>query len=167
MPKYFRLCLLVLAGIFDTAFAQEAPRIAFPQDAAVVLAVEADGVQIYEAKPSTAGGFKWALKAPEAELKNLSGATVGKHFGGPSWMANDGSQVVGALPPLNISPAGTNVPWLVLAVKSKSGSGLLAQVDYVARISTEGGNAPAEAPKAETDTVRVKYRAIYLFFQKT
>jgi hypothetical protein len=167
MLKSFRIALLVLAGIFDTTFAQEAPRIAFPQDAALVLALAADGVQIYEAKPSAAGGFQWALKAPEAELKNSSGETVGKHFGGPSWIANDGSQVVGALPPLSSSPAGTNIPWLVLAVKSKSGSGLLAKVDYVARISTEGGAAPVEAPKTGSDTVRIKYHAIYLFFQKT
>jgi hypothetical protein len=55
---------------------------------------------------------------------------------------------------------------LLLAVKSKSGSGILDTVDYVIRVATEGGAAPAEPPKAEGETVKVKYHAIYLFLHK-
>jgi hypothetical protein len=59
-----------------------------------------------------------------------------------------------------------NIAWLLVAVKSRSGSGLLDKVDYVVRISTEGGVPPNELPKTEHETARVKYRAIYLFLQK-
>jgi hypothetical protein len=81
---------------------------------------------------------------PEAELKDLSGQLVGKHFAGPGWSANDGSEVVGALPPLKTwtSQDSKNIAWLLVAVKSRSGSGLLGKVDYVVRISTEGGVPP-------------------------
>jgi hypothetical protein len=53
-----------------------------------------------------------------------------------------------------------------VAVKSKSDAGLLSKVDFVARIGTSGGVAPEERPKSQTDTVRVKYQAIYLFLRK-
>jgi hypothetical protein len=58
-----------------------------------------------------------------------------------------------------------NIAWLLVAVNSRSGSGLLDKVDYVVRISTEGG-VPNELPKTERETARVKYSAIYLFLQK-
>jgi hypothetical protein len=105
---------------------------------------------------------------PEAELKDLSGQLVGKHFAGPGWSANDGSEVVGAMPPLKTwtSHDSKNIAWLLVAVKSRSGSGLLDKVDYVVRISTEGGVPPNELPKTERETARVKYHAIYLFLQR-
>ena len=134
----------------------------------LVWAVVGEGVQIYEAKPNPAGGYKWALKAPEAELKDLSGKLFGKHFAGPSWSANDGSEIEGALPPLTTwtSDRAKNIAWLLVAVKSRSGAGVLDKVDYVVPISTEGGVPPDELPASERETARVNYRAIYLFLQK-
>jgi Protein of unknown function (DUF3455) len=55
---------------------------------------------------------------------------------------------------------------LLLAVKSKTGSGILEKVDYVVRVATEGGAAPADPPQAEGQIVKVKYQAIYLFLHK-
>jgi hypothetical protein len=137
-----------------------------PEKSAVLLAVVADGFQIYESKPNTnGGGFQWSLKAPDAELKNLSGEILGKHGAGPSWTLNDGSSIVGSVPPLKNVTTSNSIPWLLLAVKSKSGSGLLEKVDYVMRIATEGGIAPATPPKGEGETVKVKYHAIYLFLK--
>ena len=52
------------------------------------------------------------------------------------------------------------------AVESRSGAGVLDKVDYVVRISTEGGVPPDELPASERETARVNYRAIYLFLQK-
>ena len=43
---------------------------------------------------------------------------------------------------------------------------MLDKVDYVVRISTEGGVPPDELPASERETARVNYRAIYLFLQK-
>ena len=119
-----------------------------PENSAIVLAVVGDGVQIYESKPNPAGGFQWVLKAPEAELKSLSGETLGKHGAGPSWTLNDGSSIVGSVPPLKNVAIPKSIPWLLVAAKSKSGSGLLEQVDYVMRVATNGGAAPADPPSS-------------------
>jgi hypothetical protein len=59
-----------------------------------------------------------------------------------------------------------SIPWFLVAVKSKSGSGTLDKVDYVMRVATDGGVAPTEPPRAEGATVRVKYHAIYIFLRK-
>jgi uncharacterized protein DUF3455 len=155
---------LFYLAVCHSTFAQES--LALPENSAIVLAVTAEGVQIYESKPSPSGGFQWALKAPEAELKSVSGEILGKHGAGPSWTLNDGSSIVGNLPPLKKVEAPGSIPWLLVAVKSKSGSGLLDKVDYVMRVATDGGAAPAEPPKAEGETVKVKYHAIYLFLHK-
>jgi Protein of unknown function (DUF3455) len=150
--------------ICHSAFAEEF--LPFPADSSIVLAATADGVQIYESKPNPSGGFQWSLKAPEAELKNVSGEILGKHGAGPSWTLNDGSSIVASLPPLKNLASSKSVPWLLLAVKSKSGSGILEKVDYVVRVATEGGAAPADPPQAEGQIVKVKYQAIYLFLHK-
>ena len=76
-----------------SSLAQEPQGIFLPENSRLVWAVVGEGVQIYEAKSNPAGGYKWALKAPEAELKDLSGKLVGKHFAGPVWSANDGSEI--------------------------------------------------------------------------
>ena len=72
-------------ALFGSSLAQEPQGIFLPGNSRLVWAVVGEGVQIYEAKPNPAGGYKWALKAPEAELKDLSGKLFGKHFAGPSW----------------------------------------------------------------------------------
>jgi hypothetical protein len=51
-------------------------------------------------------------------------------------------------------------------VKARSGSGTLDKVDYVMRVATEGGVAPAEPPKTQDETAKAKYHAIYLFLHK-
>ena len=161
----FGLALILLA-FQQSAFAEEFSGIAVPENSVIVLAVAAEGVQIYESKPNSAGGFQWSLKGPQAELKSTSGEVLGKHGAGPSWTLNDGSGIVGSLPPLKNVAAPGNIPWLLVAVKSKSGSGTLDKVDYVMRVATDGGIPPTEPPRAEGATVSVKYHAIYIFLRK-
>jgi hypothetical protein len=155
-------------GMRFAASAAEFQGVPLPENASIVLSVIAEGVQIYESKVNSAGACEWTLKAPEAELKSLSGEVLGKHYGGPTWSLNDGSQLVGNLPPLKtvIAPDGRNIPWLLVAAKTRSEAGFLSTVDYVVRIETSGGVAPAIAPKDPADTATVKYRAIYLFLRK-
>jgi Protein of unknown function (DUF3455) len=62
--------------------------------------------------------------------------------------------------------ASESIPWLLIAVKSKNGSGTLDKVDYVLRVATDGGVAPAEPPNVEGATARVKYYAIYIFLRR-
>jgi len=155
-------------GMRLAAPAAEFQGIPLPENASIVLAVAAEGVQIYESKLNSTGAYEWTLKAPEAELKTVTGDVLGRHYAGPSWSLNDGSQLVGVLPPLKTAstPDRGSIPWLLVAAKSRSETGVLSKIDFVARIATSGGVAPAEAPKSPTDTASVKYRAIYLFLRK-
>jgi len=157
---------LVFAAFQHSAFSEDVSGIVEPENCAIVLAVAAEGVQIYESKPNPAGGFQWSLKAPEAQLKSASGQILGTHGTGPSWTLNDGSSIVGNVPPLKSVAAPGSIPWLLIAVKSKNGSGTLDKVDYVLRVATDGGVAPGEPPSVEGATARVKYHAIYIFLRR-
>jgi hypothetical protein len=59
------------------------------ENSVIVLAVAAEGVLIYESEPTSAGGFQWSLKVPQAELKSTSGEVLGKDGAGPSLTLND------------------------------------------------------------------------------
>jgi hypothetical protein len=126
----------------------------------------AKGVQIYTCNASH-GQYAWVLKAPEASLSDAKGHALGKHYAGPSWQSEDGSVVVGE--PLSVSPspdAGA-IPWLVLHAKSHQGEGVMASVQYIVRMRTEGGVAPAsgcDAAHADAE-VRVPYSAVYVLFR--
>jgi hypothetical protein len=126
------------------------------------------GVQVYTCKPTTSG-FGWALKGPDAVLTDVDGKTVGRHFAGPSWQANDGSTVVGEPLVASPSPAPGAVAWLVLHAKSHLGAGIFAEVAYIVRTATDGGAAPStgcDAAHAAAE-VREPYSATYTFFPQT
>lgn len=167
-----RLWISILSFLCFTvrfsAVAGENHGLPLPESTSIVLAIEGEGVQIYQSRAKAAGEYEWVFKAPEAELKSFTGEILGKHFAGPTWSLSDGSQLVGSLPPLKTvsAPNQQDIPWLLIAAKSKSGTGALSSAEYVLRIATTGGTPPHEPPKAATDTARVKYRAIYLFLQK-
>jgi Protein of unknown function (DUF3455) len=74
--------------------------------------------------------------------------------------------ILGSVPALKSVAASGSIPWLLIAVKSKSGSGTLDKVDYVLRVATDGGAAPTEPPNGEGATARVKYHAIYIFLRR-
>ena len=50
----------------------------------------ATGFQIYVCRPDVEGKPVWALKAPEAELFDEQGKSIGRHFAGPTWQFSDG-----------------------------------------------------------------------------
>jgi Protein of unknown function (DUF3455) len=161
------LAWLFCWGLLPGLRAESVPGISFPAGSNVALALQAEGDQVYEAKADNAGKLIWSLKTPEAQLESLGRVVVGQHGAGPSWTANDGSKIVGQLPPLQMVPgrAPGSIPWLLLAVQSHEGTGIFSDVKYVARLATEGGIAPAEMPKEAAETVRVRYRALYLFLR--
>jgi hypothetical protein len=130
-----------------------------------VTALQAEGVQIYEAKAQANGALGWSLVGPDAKLETLDGQLAGLHSLGPRWKANDGSEVKAIKPPLQNwkSPDPKNAAWLLLEVGSEGANGLFSGVQYVARVSTIGGGAPSEAPTQAGEKKSVPYRAIYLF----
>jgi len=134
------------------------------------LQVHASGVQLYECAPpaDAPAAWAWQFKGPEATLTDAKGAVVGRHFGGPSWASNDGATVVGKVVASAPSPERGSIPWLLLAIKSRDGSGLLAATSSVQRIDTEGGVAPATACGAGNahQVERVGYTANYAFWRQ-
>jgi Protein of unknown function (DUF3455) len=127
------------------------------------------GVQIYRCSTTT-NGFAWTFVAPRADLTDNQGQVIIKHFGGPSWQANDGSKVVGSVvSSLTVSP--TAVPWVLLSATTTpapDGGGLLADTTFVQRLFTVGGVAPAASTCTAANvgaTAEVPYTAEYVFWK--
>jgi Protein of unknown function (DUF3455) len=137
--KNSALALLLLAGSHVTARA-ETPlpaAIAAPGET-VVLAVHAEGAQVYECKAGADGKLAWAFREPIATLF-ADGKTVGRHYAGPNWEHSDGSAAVGKAVGNAPGASGSDIPWLKLDVISHRGSGILEGVTTVQRLNTMGG----------------------------
>jgi hypothetical protein len=180
-----RLCLLATA-VAVAAFAAgcaavpgQLPAIPVPADVPAALQapagqepylqVHAVGVQVYECAPKAdaPGNWAWQFRGPEATLTDAAGKTVGRHFGGPSWASTDGATVVGQVSASAPAPEKGDIPWLLLAIKSQDGQGLLTRTASVQRLDTEGGVAPSSACGAGNakQVERVGYTATYVFWR--
>jgi hypothetical protein len=160
------LALLLLSGSLVSAPAAETPlpgAIAAPGET-TVLAVHAEGAQVYECKAGADGKPGWAFREPIATLL-MDGKTVGRHYAGPSWEHIDGSAVVGKV--VGSAPGATpdDIPWLKLDVISRRGSGVLTGVTTVQRINTKGGKleGTCDKPGGFRD---MPYSADYVFLRK-
>lgn len=155
---------LTLLGAVAPASAEESA-LAPPATARLLLRSAADGVQIYVCQ-AKGDGFAWAFKAPEATLVDETGREVAKHFGGPSWQAEDGSIVVGEVAAKADAPAKADIPWLLLRAKAHSGSGRFTTVAFIQRLNTKGGAAPEGGCDAahQNAEARVHYSATYVFY---
>jgi Protein of unknown function (DUF3455) len=130
--------------------------------AMMVLQARGVGVQVYTCMKDA--DWAWKLKAPDATLFDQDGKAIGKHFAGPIWRLNDGSEVQGKA--LEVRQQHGTIPWLILAAHSTGGEGRLSQVDVVRRTETKGGLAPStgcDSAHAEAEA-RIPYSAIYTFF---
>jgi hypothetical protein len=169
----------VFAQIFLAAFAvggakpqQHAPRpevpakIAAPANENVVLMAHASGSQIYVCQAGTDQKLSWTLKAPDAELTDANGASIGRHFAGPTWNHKDGSEVTGKAAAREDSPEPGAIPWLLLTVTGHSGNGVLTPVTTIQRVHTKGGQAPSAGcdDSHRGGEVKVPYTADYYFF---
>jgi hypothetical protein len=128
------------------------------------------GVQIYMciAKTTPTGtAYTWTFVAPSANLLNDEGKLVGTHFIGPTWQGNDGSSVVGAkVAGASVDPSA--VPWLLLQATSHSAeSGRFDDVTSIQRLSTVGGNAPADGCDSSHvgSIAQIPYTAEYVFYR--
>ncbi|MGA2187382.1 MAG: DUF3455 domain-containing protein [Steroidobacteraceae bacterium] len=164
------LCVLMAriagaAGIETPALPQA---LKVPADQVLAIAARGVGVQIYEcvAAQDDPSRYSWTLKAPEAVLRLKSGATLGKHYAGPTWEATDGSRVIGEVAAKLDAPNGTAIAWLLLRAKSTSGAGKFSAITSIQRLRTVGGKAPAAGcdQTRSGQEVRVRYSAEYRFF---
>lgn len=140
--------------------------IAVPSGLEPVLFVHASGSQIYECKADAQGNYGWALKAPDAELKDRKDKVIGQHSAGPTWKLKDGSEVTGKAAAHVDSLDSDSVPWLLVDVVSNSGKGALAKVTKIQRVHTHGGRPgsdPCDESHKGTET-KSGYTADYYFF---
>lgn len=160
------LALPLLSASIVSALADEAPlpgAIAAPGET-VVLAVHAEGAQVYECKAGPDGKPVWVFREPIATLM-ADGKTVGRHYAGPNWEHSDGSAVVGKVAANAPGATPGDIPWLKLDVVSHRGNGVLSGVTTVQRIHTQGGKLEGACDGAGT-TRSAPYSADYVFLHK-
>src|SRR5262249_44740969 len=107
--------ILPLLFLANVPIFQEAPRdipdaLKASPDERVVLQAHASGFQVYTCQASASQKYEWALKGPEADLLDAKGTAIGKHYAGPTWKINDGSEVTGKLAAKKDAPDANAVP---------------------------------------------------------
>jgi uncharacterized protein DUF3455 len=139
-----------------------------PPDEELVFVARAEGVQIYVCRSDGDGQPAWALKAPDASLYDERGNVVGKHFVGPTWKHNDGSEISAKLIAKVDAPDPGSISWLLLSVNSHSGQGVFSSVTTIQRIHTSGGLAPGAGCGEATREAefRSHYSADYFFYAR-
>jgi hypothetical protein len=156
------------------------PSIAVPDGGGgILLHALGNGTQDYVCKAGTGtdGGptYTWTLVTPEANLSDCHANVIGHHFaseagaGFPEWQTTDGTFVIATkhLPTFTPDGGSGSIPWLLLTKVDAGGSGTLSMVDYIQRLNTDGGSAPASGCAAPTDvdaSTNVGYTADYYFY---
>ena len=167
MPSFRTAAFLLLLAAAN-ASAAETPlpeAIAAPGET-VVLALHAEGAQVYECKTGADGKLAWAFREPIATLI-ADGKTVGRHYAGPSWEHSDGSAVGGKVVGNAPGASASDISWLKLEVASHTGgNGKLTDVTTVQRINTVGGvlKDSCDRPGAGRG---MPYAADYVFWKKS
>lgn len=122
----------------------------------------ATGFQIYR---WDAAANAWIFAGPSAFLFAERGChqLIGLHFGGPTWLSNSGSSVVGSVVAAHsVDP--TAVPWLRLVATKTDGPGIFARTTFIQRIATVGGRAPSRTG-TPNEVIYVPYAAEYYFYR--
>lgn len=165
MAGLFLVAAMVQGQVAAPGTSKEGKTVRFDESSTAVLVLRArgEGVQIYACVKGD--DWAWKLKGPEATLFDEKHQAIGKHFAGPTWRLDDGSELQGKM--VESKPQVGTIPWLILSAKSTGGEGRLSRVDAVRRTETQGGVAPtggcdADHQGAET---RVTYSATYSFFE--
>jgi hypothetical protein len=171
MMKQLSTPLLLVAAIHAPAQVAQHPdlpdKIKAPAGEEIVLTARASGSQIYVCQADANGKLGWTLKAPEAELRNDQGAVIGRHYAGPTWKLNDGSEVTGKAAARSDSPDADSIPWLLVTVTGHAGDGTLSRVTTIQRIHTKGGVAPAAGTcnvDRQGSESKSSYTADYYFY---
>ncbi len=132
----------------------------------------AEGVQKYKSQVKAGGNpvvYEWVFVAPKADLYDATNKKIGTHGAGPNWALSNADSIFAQhySPVKSATPDANSIPWLQLLPKAgKVPTGVFANVNYIQRIATTGGKAPATAPVSSTDTADVFYTAVYRFAKK-
>jgi outer membrane protein assembly factor BamB len=156
----------------DEASVRALPAIALKQltpgpDYVVSLALHGEGELLYE---STGNG--WLLKGGDAELWNIDPEnplarkpSLVRLSNGNTWMASDGSTIIGAVQKTIPSPDPTATSWTLFRISSHRGRGLLSDVTYVQCVFTEKGVPPAKPSGRLGEVQNSPYEANYIFYR--
>ena len=158
----FTLATLVLPLSIANA---EVPEAIAAKGETLVTTIHAQGAQVYECKPDTAGKLGWQFREPIATLLS-EGKTIGRHYAGPNWELGDGSAVVGKVAGRAPGATAKDIPLLKLEVVSQRGAGQLTGITTVQRLNTKGGVAEG-ACEAAGAFLSVPYSADYAFFKRS
>jgi hypothetical protein len=157
-------CSALLCEISPGAAQTAIPDAIAAKGETVVLAVHAEGAQVYDCKAGEGGKLTWAFREPVATLI-ANGKTVGRHYAGPTWENVDGSKVGGKLLARASGATPKDIPWLKLEAVDPRGAGALAGVTAIQRINTQGGQLDGACDKAGA-TAAAPYAADYVFLKK-
>jgi hypothetical protein len=160
LPFAFAVLLLTATG----AGAEDLPPPIQAPGMTPFLTLHAEGAQIYQCKAGSDGALAWSFREPVATLLR-EGATVGRHFAGPSWRLDDGGQVQGKVVGKAPGASPADAAWLKLEATAHEGQGLLSEAVVIQRIHTQGG-ALAGACEKDGVTRSVAYAADYVFLKK-
>lgn len=143
----------------------------------VLLHAGGNGTQNYICAATTTDAgttYAWTLVTPDATLSDCHEMVIGHHFASeagaafPEWQTLDGTYVVGSkhLPTFTPDGGSGSIPWLLLHAVDAGGAGTLSQTQYIQRLNTDGGNAPADVCNAGSvgTAKNVPYTADYFFF---
>lgn len=161
------LCLSLLLPVLAVAGTVIPEAIRVPNGGKILLSVHAKGGQIYQCTLES-GNYAWQLQAPDAVLFDGQGHEVGTHGAGPTWHYHDGSEVRGRLlSKIDVTPDSA-ISWLLLEAVEHKGKGLLADVNFINRINTQGGLPPVSGCNGNHlgSEKRVDYTADYVFYTK-
>lgn len=176
MRKLFFFSLLALLPLRSAAAQQLArpnvpDKLSPPANEKLILETHATGDQIYICKPGLDPDQKlaWILKAPDAQLFDTQNKLIAKHYAGPTWTHNDGSEVVGKVAARLHSSDANAIPWLLLTAASHSGSGVLSTITSIQRLHTKGGQPPQSGCDDSHRNAEIKsaYSADYYFYAPT
>lgn len=133
----------------------------------VAIVLVGEGMLTYECRANAAGAptpFGWSPPAPDAVLKEKSGAIVGKYYPGPTWEHNDGSKITGKQ--LAVSPATTGIAMQLVQANPATGTGAMMNVTYIQRLNTVGGTPAGTCDATNVGAKQVvKYAADYYFYK--
>jgi len=135
------------------------PALGAPEGSTLLLHGFGIGVQIYHWN-----GTSWGAATPAATIyaDAAGNGQIATHFAGPSWQSNSGSKVVGTV--INrCTPDLGSIAWLSLSAVP-TGDGLFADVTFIQRLNTVGGNPPS-TPGVLGQEARIPYTADYLFYK--
>lgn len=127
----------------------------------------ASGDVTYQCLPASdrPGQFAWVQMLANATLNTRSGRSVGRYYGGPTWEANDGSQVVGSVV-ASVDSTTSGLPQQLIQTVASEGKASFSGISYIQLLNTQGGGSPSATCdySARTQRQQVGFQADFVFY---